>query len=111
MLMQRDQPDQRYPDGGWDQAAEWTALAQQHELAMQIRLPARELEASPQMPPACHPGGMEARERAHASDVSGRRARIAAYNFATLAPALLMSGRTPFPEDPFPLLERGGFDG
>jgi Phosphatidylinositol 3- and 4-kinase len=54
---------------------------------------------------------MEARERAHASDVSGRRARIAAYNFATLAPALLMSERAPFPEDPFPLLERGAFDG
>src|SRR5437868_14716487 len=30
---------------------------------------------------------------------------------ATVAPALLMSEPAPYPEDPFPLLERGGIEG
>jgi hypothetical protein len=36
---------------------------------------------------------------------------VAAYNFTTVAPALLMSERAPFPEDPFALLERGIIEG
>src|SRR3982074_355305 len=37
--------------------------------------------------------------------------RVAAYNSATVAPALLMSERAPFPDDPFPLLEHGTIEG
>jgi hypothetical protein len=40
---------------------------------------------------------------------SGRR--VAAYNSTTVAPALLMSERAPYPEDPFALLERGTIEG
>jgi hypothetical protein len=54
---------------------------------------------------------MDPRERPHASDVSAGGPQIAAYNFATVAPALLMTERAPFPEDPFPLLERGTIEG
>ena len=54
---------------------------------------------------------LDPRKRPHGSDVSASRAWVAAYNFATLAPALLMSERAPFPEDPFALLERGEFEG
>jgi uncharacterized repeat protein (TIGR03843 family) len=40
-----------------------------------------------------------------------RRQQIASYNLTIVAPALLMSERVPYPEDPFALLERGTIEG
>jgi uncharacterized repeat protein (TIGR03843 family) len=36
---------------------------------------------------------------------------VAAYNLPTVPPALLMSERAPYPQDPFALLERGAIEG
>jgi hypothetical protein len=43
--------------------------------------------------------------------VSTRLVGAAAYNSAIVAPTLLMADQLPFPDDPFPLLERGTIEG
>src|SRR5438445_3272983 len=104
---------------------------QQQELQVQVGLLTRDLHAVAKVPPARHPGVMDARQRAHLSrDLSGCALRVTRWAFitsaptrnaeratrnpkisATVAPALLMSEPAPFPEDPFSLLEHGTIEG